>query len=145
MIVLDASVLIAFSRKDDQHHGDAIDLLAAPETEFVVNQVTMAEYLIRPAQLGRDVEADMDRLCHTASIRLVAESELTTGVPWPVTLAKVHAATGLKMPDAIVLATAELLNAQVCTFDTGLEKAALTRPTTSTTPVTGLKRRSQPN
>jgi len=74
--------------------------------------------------LGRDVQADMDRLCQATSIRVVQEAELTATTPWPVTLAKVRAATNLKMPDAIVLATAEMLHAQVGTFDANLRKAA---------------------
>jgi len=126
-LVLDACVLIAFSRKNDPHHRAAIELLAMPQTQFVVNPVTMAEYLIKPAQLGRDVQADMDRLCQAASIRIVQEAELATAGPWPVTLAKVRAATSLKMPDTIVLATAEVLHAQVGTFDASLRQAALAR------------------
>ena len=123
-IVLDTCVLIAFSRQDDPHHRRAMEVLAAPNAEFVVNPVTMAEYLIKPAQLDRDIQADMDRLCRKASIRVVSQAELEAETPWPVTLAGVRAATGLKMPDTIVLATAKLLGATVATFDETLRKAA---------------------
>jgi len=123
-IVLDTCVLIAFSRQDDVYHRRAVGLLATPNAEFVVNPVTMAEYLIKPAQLGRNIQADMDRFCRKASIRLVKEKELEAKTPWPVTLAAVRAATGLRMPDAVVLATAELLGAEIATFDEALSKAA---------------------
>jgi len=125
--ILDACVLIAFSRRDHQHHQRALAILSRPDTELVINPVTMAEYLIKSAQLNRDVEADMDRLCGHAGIRLVEESELTKTTPWPVSLARTRAATALKMPDTIVLATAELLDGQVATFDGLLRETARAR------------------
>ncbi|MCL2780482.1 MAG: type II toxin-antitoxin system VapC family toxin [Actinomycetia bacterium] len=126
-IVLDARVLIAFSRRDHEHHHRALSILARPNAELVVNPVTMAEYLIKPAQRGRDVEADMNRLCRQAAIRVVEEPELTGTAPWPVSLARTRVETGLKMPDTIVLATAELLDGRVATFGEALREAARAR------------------
>lgn len=124
VMVLDANVLIAFSRRDHVHHSRAVAVLARSGLEMVVNPITMAEYLVKSAQAGRDVAGDMDRLCQRAQLRLAREAELENGAPWPAFLAMVRAQTGLKMPDAIVVATAWLLGATIGTFDGALVKAA---------------------
>jgi len=127
LIVLDARVLIAFSQRGHLHHPQAVQLLASADAQFAVNAVTMAEYLIKPAQLGRDIQADLRRLCQAASIRVVGEAELEAAAAWSVRLARTRAETGLKMPDTIVLATAEALDGQVATFDQTLRAAAQAR------------------
>ncbi|MDR1808242.1 MAG: hypothetical protein LBR33_10085, partial [Propionibacteriaceae bacterium] len=47
-----------------------------------------------------------------------------TTLPTPLHLATVRVATGLKMPDAVVVATAQALSSTVATFDQDLAKKA---------------------
>ncbi len=49
MIVLDASVLIAFLDSDDTHHAAAEQLLTqAVDDDLAVNSLTLAEVLVAP-------------------------------------------------------------------------------------------------
>jgi predicted nucleic acid-binding protein len=54
VIVLDASVLIAFLDGDDKHHAAAEQLLTrAIDEDLAVNSLTLAEVLVVPARDGR--------------------------------------------------------------------------------------------
>ncbi len=51
MIVLDASVLIAFLDSDDTHHAAAEQLLTqAVDDDLAVNSLTLAEVLVAPVR-----------------------------------------------------------------------------------------------
>jgi len=123
VIVLDANILIAHSRIDHQFHAAAEKILATPD-DFVVHPLTMAEYLVLPAQLG--LESEAIELLGSIGIRLVPEFDLGGPDAWATLLAKVRAETKLRMPDAVVLATARALNCKLATFDTHLATAAST-------------------
>ena len=121
MIVLDTGILIAFANPDDAHHRGATRFLSEFSGEpFSVTPITLAEALIHPVRgdivgetlkvlmpLGLDVE---DMREHDA-----------------VSLARVRAATGLKMPDALVIHTAERYGGSVATTDARLAAAADSR------------------
>jgi predicted nucleic acid-binding protein len=120
VIVLDASVLIAFLDGNDTHHERAMDLLAREiEDEFAVNSLTLAEVLVVPARAGRLESAG------------VALSDLEIlELPFPtdaaVRLAQLRASTNLKLPDCCVLLAAEEAQARVASFDRRvIEVAAL--------------------
>jgi predicted nucleic acid-binding protein len=53
LIVLDASVLISFSRRSDPFHDRAVRVLASPGVEHVAHPFTIAEYLVLPARSGQ--------------------------------------------------------------------------------------------
>ncbi len=115
MIVVDASVLIAWLDDRDEHRVDAIDVLASVE-RFVVHPLTLAEVLVHPARGGREGEV---------RARLAAMGMGVSAQPIdPVGLARVRASTRLKMPDCVVLACAQLHSAEVATFDEALRAAA---------------------
>ncbi len=121
MIVLDASVLIAFLDGADAHHRAAEDVLAAAvDDELGVNPLTLAEVLVLPAGTGRldtvlTVLADID-------VQILAFPADTA-----VRLARIRASTGLKMPDCCVLLSAEDAAAGIATFDARLAEAAQLR------------------
>ena len=53
MIVLDASLLIAYRNKVDPHHADAVALLLAhADDDFVVSALTLTEAFVQPARTG---------------------------------------------------------------------------------------------
>lgn len=115
LIVVDASVLIAWLDAADAHHREAIDLLAEHDG-FVVHPLTLAEVLVHPAR--------HDRVGAVVS-RLEAIGMIVSGIPIdPVALARLRARSGLKMPDCVVLACADAHDAEVATFDRRLGEGA---------------------
>ena len=112
MIVLDASVLIAFLNPDDVHHHDADEFILraiGDSQDLAINPVTLAEVLVSPTREGRvnDVVAELGNLG-------------VLDVPFPPDAARALArlrVTGLKMPDCCVLLTAIDRGAALVSFD----------------------------
>lgn len=118
MIVLDASVLIAYLNASDRHHAKAINLLEALSIEaWGVSSVTLAETLVYPARAGRLEEAE-------AALVGLDLQELLSGGGAPGRMAEMRAELGLKMPDCCVLLAAQDNDATVASFDVGLLSAA---------------------
>jgi predicted nucleic acid-binding protein len=108
LTVVDASVLIGWLDDRDPHHAAAIEVLAAVD-RFMVHPLTLAEVLVHPARHGREGEV---------VARLEAIGMVVSTLPIdPIALARVRAATGLKMPDCVVLVCAMTHEAGVATFD----------------------------
>ena len=119
LIILDASVLIAYLDSSDAHYARAIDLILNSHEALAVNEITWAEVLVGAVKDG--IEPIVSK---TVLIDMGVEVIIPVTEDWPLFLAKVRAATGLKLPDALVLATAKLLDAKVATFDDHLAKIA---------------------
>jgi len=108
MIVVDASVLIAFLDHNDKHHADAIEQIAQVQ-RFVVHPLTLAEVLVHPVREA--VEDDV-------LARLSAIGMTVSPLPIdPVDLARIRVRSGLKMPDCVVLACAAAHGSEIATFD----------------------------
>jgi predicted nucleic acid-binding protein len=121
VIVLDASVLIAFLDGDDKHHAAAEQLLTqAIDEDLAVNSLTLAEVLVVPVHDGR-----LDPVL--AALRALEIRELLFPADTAVRLAQLRAATGLKMPDCCVILAAEDAAATVASFDERLAQTAKTR------------------
>ncbi len=118
MIVLDASVLIAYLDGGDAQHEPAEALLAREiDDEFAVNPLTLAEVLVGPARTGRlDAARSALRDLHVAEHPFPADTA--------VRLARLRVDTGLRMPDCCVLLTAQETAARVAAFDERLVRAA---------------------
>lgn len=121
MIVLDASVLIAYLDVDDRHHASAEGLLAREvDDDFAASQITLAEVLVVPV---RD-----DRLQAARSIlRDLGVEERPLPNDAAVQLARLRTTTRLKLPDCCVLLTAETEEARLASFDARLVTAAQDR------------------
>ena len=118
MIVLDASVLIAYLDGEDDHHAAAEALLTqAIEDDLAANSLTLAEVLVVPARDGR-----LDLVL--AALRELEIQELPFPADTAVRLAQLRATTGLKMPDCCVLLAAEDAAASVASFDERLAQTA---------------------
>jgi predicted nucleic acid-binding protein len=118
VIVLDASVLIAYLDSDDNHHVAAEALLVgAIDDDLGANPLTLAEVLVVPARDGR-----------LESVQTVLRELEVDELPFPrdtaVRLAQLRASTGLKMPDCCVLLAAEDAGAAVASFDDRLAHTA---------------------
>ena len=121
MIVLDASVLIAYLDGDDSHHLAAQSLLVeAVDDDLGVNPLTLAEVLVVPARDGR-LEPTQ------AALRDLEVDELPFPSGTAVRLAQLRATTGLKMPDCCALLSAEDAAATVASFDERLVQTAEAR------------------
>ena len=118
MIVLDASVLIAYLDARDQHHDAAEQLLLqSADDEFGANALTVAEVLVGPLRAGH---LDVAR----SALDELGVRELAFPVDTAVPLARLRAVTGLRMPDCGVLLAAEGNHARVASFDARLVRAA---------------------
>ncbi|MDP5185363.1 type II toxin-antitoxin system VapC family toxin [Blastococcus sp. BMG 814] len=118
MIVLDASVLIAYLDAGDAHHRAAESLLAREiDDEFAVNPLTLAEVLVGPSRTGR---LDAAR----TALRELEVAELPFPADTAVRLAGLRADTGLRMPDCCVLLAAQATAARVAAFDDRLLRGA---------------------
>ena len=121
MIILDASVLIAYLDGHDAHHATAEELLARViDDEFGVHSLTLAEVLVVPIWDGR---LQLVRV----ALRDLEVQELLFPANTAVQLAQLRATTGLKMPDCCVLLAAENTAGTVASFDERLAQAAEAR------------------
>ena len=121
VIVLDASVLIAYLDSEDEHHDRAEALLAREiDDDFAANSLSLAEVLVGPVRQNRlnDVRAALDGL----ELR-----ELPFPTDTAVKLADLRATTNLKMPDCCVLLAAEDAHARLASFDNRLADSAARR------------------
>jgi predicted nucleic acid-binding protein len=118
VITLDAGVLIAMLNERDKHHEWATRLLIDfSDAEFVMPALTYAECLVRPTQAGQ--VAQFESNISGLALELVElTAERAAGV------ARIRAETKLRMPDAVVLATALEKSSWVATTDGVLARAA---------------------
>lgn len=119
MIVVDAGVLIAHLSADDVHQEAAFDILDTEE-DLLIHPITLAEALVHPARMGTEL-ADLAKI---DSLGLLRREET---VDEPVHIARLRAATSLKLPDCAVLVTAEAFGATLATFDRRLAAVARER------------------
>lgn len=118
LIVLDASVLIAFLNDGDAHHERAMTLLSREiDDQFGAHSLTLAEVLVAPAGVGR-LEATLGALRDLE----VADLHFSSGAA--ARLAELRAATHLKLPDCCVLLAVEDAHARLASFDDRLLDAA---------------------
>lgn len=120
ILVLDASVLIAYLTQDDTHWSAAVRLLLDAtdnDTELMVNPVTLAEVLVGPTRNGRE-----DQVLTALADIGVAEA------PFPPDSSRILAGlrcAGIRMPDCCVLLTALHHRATVASFDERLLRVAV--------------------
>ena len=121
MIVLDASVLIAYLDGEDAHHAAAEALLAqAIEDDLGANSLTLAEVLVVPVRNDR---LDMAK----TALGDLEIQELPFPADAAVRLAQLRATTDLKMPDCCVLLAAEDAGASIASFHDRLMQTAENR------------------
>jgi len=109
LIVLDASVVIGFLDAADEHHEAAVAALAASASDDLVLPATAyAEILVAPARKG---SAAVDRVEEALSALTVRLEPVTPAIARSAaTLRARH--RSLRLPDALVLATADALGAE---------------------------------
>ncbi|TFB72082.1 type II toxin-antitoxin system VapC family toxin [Cryobacterium glaciale] len=125
MIVLDASVVIAFLDPGDAHHDAAQSLIVGElgksdesVSGFALHPLTLAEILVGGVRVGRAHQL-------LADLRSVGIVPIPSPPDEPLLLAELRTTTGLKMPDCCVLVVALAQSAPLATFDSRLARAAL--------------------
>ncbi|HTD58019.1 MAG TPA: PIN domain-containing protein [Solirubrobacteraceae bacterium] len=120
LIVLDASVLLAYFDKRDAHTEAAKAILDDAEG-LAASVLTVAESLVGAAAAHR-LDEQLDALSDLEICRVPIGSDAAP------TLAGLRSATGLKMPDCCVLHAAATIGADaIGTRDASLAKAAQER------------------
>ena len=116
VIVVDASVLLAFLNPGDLHHSAAVNALAEALPPLLIHPVTAAEVLVGAVRRGVEDAVWGD---------LVAIGvELDRTPDDPMALARLRVETGCKMPDCCVLLVSVRRNAPIATFDERLRAKA---------------------
>jgi predicted nucleic acid-binding protein len=120
-VTLDASVVIAVLDPADAHHTEAVSALEAvvdSGEEMTISASAYAEALVHPMRdrRGDVVDGFLDRLG-------VAIAELDRPLARRAAALRADHAS-LRLPDAIVLATAQETDARLLTFDDRLDRFA---------------------
>lgn len=120
MIVLDASVVVAWFEPTDAHHDRAAGFFDSHLEDFVLHPLTHAEVLVGPHRHGiaGDVIHDLPILGVRTDLPDADQS---------ARLATLRAETGLKLPDCCVLDIALVHRAPIATFDDRLADVARER------------------
>lgn len=119
VIVFDAGALIGQIDDTDPFHAAAFEFIEDhAEQEFVANALTLAETLVRPARAGQAgaVRRAIEQRLGVTVLGLTADDAGR--------IAAVRDQTSLRMPDAVVVATAEIVHAALVTTDARLAAAA---------------------
>jgi predicted nucleic acid-binding protein len=108
LVVLDASVVIAFLDLDDALHDGAVKAFARHQhDELLIPLTVYAEILVGPYRRGAAEVAEVEAFIGDFAIRIAAPTPAIAR-----TAAKLRSATrSLRLPDALVLATADELGA----------------------------------
>jgi predicted nucleic acid-binding protein len=110
LVVLDASVVIAFLDPDDALHDAAVAALTDHQhDELLIPTSAYAEILVAPHRRGSEAVAEVEAVLSDFSIR---PETLTPAIARGA--AKLRSESrSLRLPDALVLATAAELGAEV--------------------------------
>jgi predicted nucleic acid-binding protein len=118
VIVLDASVLIAWLDEHDAQHAEAVERLTdAADQPFGCSPITLAEVYVGPARAHRLEVAQR-------AVAGLGVTEVELPADAAARLASLRAETGLKLPDCCVVLAAQDERAAVLTFDDRLARIA---------------------
>jgi len=118
LVVLDASALIALASDTDPNHNWALGMFRDTAGFGIqMTALTQAEVLVHPARAGK-LEKFL-KLIGALGIAITPIEESDSSQ-----IAKIRAATSLKMPDAVVLSQAIKVSGSIATTDQKLARAA---------------------
>ena len=109
MIVVDASVLLAFLNPTDSHHAAALTVLSDAVPPLLIHPITAAEVLVAAVRRGVADAVWSDLVAIGVEVDRTADD--------PLALARLRVTIGCKMPDCCVLLTAARRQVAVATFD----------------------------
>jgi predicted nucleic acid-binding protein len=115
-LVLDSSVVVAFSRPEDALHAAATEVLTAARTagdDFILPASVLAEALVGPHRISDEVGSSTAQVL-TQLFGLPRTPDLPVVVMSARLRARHHS---LRLPDALVIATAMTDGARTLTYD----------------------------
>ena len=117
-IVLDSSVLVSMFYDGDAHFEIVRSYMAGRDNNYFISSISLAETLTHASGKGRvAVERMVERIRSSITEIFDVNQEIA------IAAAMIRARHNLKMPDAIISATATLVGAQLWTLDQRLAKA----------------------
>ena len=117
-IILDSSVVIAFLNSSDKHHIAAKSAIEASNSSFKISILTVSETLVKASGLSESRKKEL-----LADLSTAFAPFYPFDLEVAVLAASVRAKSPLRLPDAIVSATATINKAELWTCDAGLAKA----------------------
>lgn len=118
-VVLDSSVVIALTNPADLHHEAAVVATSA-SNQYLLSVISVSEALVTPHRISRSAFLKVEKFIHSAFSEIIPITASISGE-----IASIRAVTNLKLPDAIISATATREKAVLWTFD---KKLALAHP-----------------
>jgi len=115
--LLDANILIAVLKHDDAHHERVMAFLATNTDSLCVPALSLAEAMVNQVRAGRGQQS-------YDAVLAMGTQVLPGELVAPLELARTRVETGLRMPDCVVLASAQAVNAKLATTDARLARAA---------------------
>lgn len=113
-LVLDASVVIGFLDPADRHHRAAVSTLsAARDDDLLVPASVYAEVLVHPQRVGTSAVSHVERTLAELPSTVVP---ITSEIARRASFLRAHHGS-LQLGDALVIATAEILDAAALTAD----------------------------
>jgi predicted nucleic acid-binding protein len=115
LVLLDSSFLIALFTENDLHHQSAVS--ADPgQSKLIASTITLSE--VMAGAFAARIEKLVEPLLERAISEFIAVDHAIARES-----GRIRAESGLKLPDAIICATALVHGAQLWTFDAKLAKA----------------------
>jgi len=117
-IILDSSVVIAFLNSSDKHHIAAKSAIEASNSSFKISILTVSETLVKASGLSESRKKEL-----LADLSTAFAPFYPFDLEVAVLAASVRAKSPLRLPDAIVSATATINKAELWSCDARLVKA----------------------
>jgi predicted nucleic acid-binding protein len=109
LVVLDASVVIAFLDPDDALHAAAVEALTEHQhNELVIPSTVYAEILVAPFRRGTEAVAEVEAFLADFAVHI---EEVSPAIARAAAQLRSESRS-LRLPDAVVLATADQLEVE---------------------------------
>ena len=114
-VVLDSSVLVAMFYEGDKHYQTVVSRLQIESHQYFISAITLSETLTHAFRRG--VGENMK-----TQILESIDGVIVVGEELAVEAARIRSISNLRLPDALISATATANDAQLWTFDANLAK-----------------------
>jgi predicted nucleic acid-binding protein len=115
-VILDSSVLVAMYYEGDKHYETIAKQLAQESNHYLISTVSLSETLTHAYRRGTGDSMK-------AQILNEVDEVVDVSVAVATEAARIRSIKTLRLPDAMISATATLHKATLWTFDVGLAKA----------------------
>src|ERR1700693_33942 len=114
-LILDSDALLALINTEDKHHKSIVSRLYEGNESISISVVTYSEVLVHPFEIKQDVQA-------IAQVDSMVSEIFDVTVPIATRAAQMRALSKIKLPDALIAATAIDKGLTLLTFDEKLAR-----------------------